>query len=63
MDDGMLPLLFLYFWFAFSFAIAILADRYKRISAAWFFGSLLFTPLVAAAWLLAFGPKKPKTTK
>lgn len=48
----------------FCIAIGMGADnRYGRSGAAWFFLAVITTPLLAAAFLLASGPKKPEPTR
>jgi hypothetical protein len=49
----------IFFWFGLSVAVGMRATRYER-SAGWFVTALVFSPLLAGAWLLALGPKAPK---
>jgi hypothetical protein len=43
-------------WLALCGAVFILANRYNRSGPGWFIISLLFSPLVGAAFVLALGP-------
>ena len=43
-------------WFALCVAVAILANRYERSVIGWFLTSLVFSPLIGAAFVLALGP-------
>ncbi len=47
-----------YFWIALSGAIAVAAAARGRSSAAWFFISLIGSPLVAWAFLFAMPPQR-----
>ena len=42
-------------WLAFSGAIAVLANRYGRSPIGWFCAAILLSPVIAWAYLLAFG--------
>jgi hypothetical protein len=46
----------LLFWLPLSIAVAILASRYDRSGIGWFIASVLFSPLIGAAFVLALGP-------
>jgi hypothetical protein len=50
----------LLFWLLFcvplSVAVAILAGRYNRSAGAWFVLSVLFSPIIGFAFVLAMGP-------
>lgn len=43
-------------WLALCVAVGILANRYNRTGIGWFLTSVLFSPLVGAAFVLALGP-------
>jgi hypothetical protein len=46
-------LVYVYFWVAFSGAVAVAAYGRERSATAWFFVSLIASPIVAAAYLFA----------
>jgi uncharacterized iron-regulated membrane protein len=54
--------LILLIWLPLCIAVAILADRYNRNPVAWLIASLLFSPLVGAAFVLALGPQAQMLT-
>lgn len=43
-------------WVALCVAVAILANRYNRTGIGWFVTSILFSPVIGAAFVLALGP-------
>ncbi len=45
------------FWIGFAIAVGVLANRYGRDGAGWFFLSLLISPLLGGIILLALGPR------
>jgi hypothetical protein len=49
-------LLWFVFWFPLSIAVAILANRYNRSATAWFITSVLLSPVIGFAFVLALGP-------
>lgn len=48
---------FLVLWLGLSTAVAILASRYNRSAGGWFFFSVLLTPILGFAFVLALGPR------
>ncbi len=50
-----------FFWAMFSIAIGFLADRYGRSAAGWIIFALVLSPLLAAVFLLAVGPRGQPT--
>lgn len=44
------------FWLGLSVAVAILANRYNRHPVGWLLVSVLFSPIIGAAFVLALGP-------
>jgi hypothetical protein len=43
-------------WLPLCIAVGILANRYNRTGIGWFLASVLFSPLVGGAFVLALGP-------
>ncbi|TIQ85259.1 MAG: zinc ribbon domain-containing protein [Mesorhizobium sp.] len=50
---------FLIFWLGFSLIVGVAASKRNRSGAAWFFLSLIFSPLLAGLFMLALGENKP----
>ena len=48
---------FVFFWLPLSFAVAILANRYRRSALGWLLLSVVFSPLIGFAFVLASGPR------
>lgn len=53
-------LILMYFWLTFSLAVAILARRYRRTAIGWFIFAIFLSPVLAAFFVLALGPKAHK---
>lgn len=53
----------LFIWVPLCIAVGILASRYHRSGIGWFFFSLLLSPLLGFAFVLACGPRTASSTE